>query len=356
MTKALPRPFPARKAALEACAADAKLKGKEHQIPRENAMRRLALAAFALLSIAAAALADTFPSRPIKIIVPTPPGGPVDVMARLLANALPAEFGQSVVVENKPGAGNIIGSKIAADAPPDGYTLHVSSVSGLILSPLIHKNPGYTTESFAPIALVTETPQLLVVNPNAPFKDIKGLVAYAMEHPGKLNYSSGGVGTFPNLAAELFKMLADVSIVHVPYKGGGLALNAVMAGEADMEFDTLGTSLPLVRAGKLRAVAISGKARSAELPDVPTMDELGFPQLITGAWTALVAPKGTPPDVIAKVNAAANKALHSDAVQGTLQKLGAQALGGSPQDLTRYISAETAKWKPVLEDLHIQAD
>ncbi len=319
-------------------------------------MRRVALAAFALLAFAASALAETYPSRPIKVIVPTPPGGPVDVMARLLANALPAELGQSVVVENKPGAGNIIGSKMAADAPPNGYTLHVSSVSGLILSPLIHNNPGYSADSFAPIALVTETPQLLVVNPNVPFEDVKGLVAYAKEHPGKLNYSSGGIGTFPNLAAELFKKLAGVNIVHVPYKGGGLALNAVMAGEGDMEFDTLGTSLPLVRAGKLRALAISGRRRAPELPDVPTMDELGFPALITGAWTALVAPKGTPADIVAKLNAATNKALHSDAVQSTLQKLGAQAVGGTPQDLAAYISAETAKWKPVLEDLHIQAD
>jgi tripartite-type tricarboxylate transporter receptor subunit TctC len=319
-------------------------------------MRRFAFAAAALLAFAAAGFADTYPSRPIKIIVPTPPGGPVDVMARLLANALPAELGQSVVVENKPGAGNIIGSKIAADASPDGYTLHVSSVSGLVLSPLIHKNPGYSAESFAPIALVTETPQVLVANPNASFKDVKELVAYAKEHPGKLNYSSGGIGTFPNLAAELFKKLAGVNIVHVPYKGGGLALNAVMAGEADMEFDTLGTSLPLVRAGKLRALAISGKARSRELLDVPTMNELGYPQLITGAWTALLAPKDTPADIVAKLNAATNKALHSDAMQSTLQKLGAQALGGLPQDLSGYILSETARWKPVLEDLHIQAD
>ncbi len=319
-------------------------------------MRRIAVAALALIALAATAAAETYPSRPVKVIVPTPPGGPVDVMARLLANALPAELGQSVVIENKPGAGNIIGSKIAAEAPPDGYTLHVSSVSGLILSPLIHKNPGYSAESFAPIALVTETPQLLVVSPNVPFRDVRELITYAKEHPGKLNYSSGGIGTFPNLAAELFKKLTGAHIVHVPYKGGGLALNAVMAGEADMEFDTLGTSLPLVRAGKLRALAISGKRRTPELPDVPTMQELGFPELITGAWTAFVAPKGTPAEIIARLNAATNEALHSDAMQGTLQKLGSQAVGGTPQDLANYISAETAKWKPVLADLHIQAD
>jgi len=320
-------------------------------------MGRLAVAAaFAVLTFAAAAAAETYPSRPIKIIVPTPPGGPVDVMARLLTNAIGPELGQSVVVENKPGAGNIIGSKIAADAPPDGYTLHVSSVSGLILSPLIHKNPGYNAESFAPIALVTETPQVLVATPNAPFKDVQELVAYAKEHPAKLNYSSGGIGTFPNLAAELFKKVTGTNIVHVPYKGGGLALNAVIAGEVQMTFDTMGTSLPLVRSEKVRALAISGKTRAPELPNVPTMRELGYPELVTGAWTAFVAPKGTPENIIAKLNAATNKALHSEQVEGTLKKLGSQAVGGTPQDLTSYLSAETAKWKPVLEELHIQAD
>ena len=319
-------------------------------------MGRLAVAAFAVLTFAAAAAAETYPSRPIKIIVPTPPGGPVDVMARLLTNAIGPELGQSVVVENKPGAGNIIGSKIAADAPPDGYTLHVSSVSGLILSPLIHKNPGYSAESFAPIALVTETPQVLVANPTAPFRNVKELVAYAKEHPAKLNYSSGGIGTFPNLAAELFKKVTGTNIVHVPYKGGGLALNAVIAGEVQMTFDTMGTSLPLVRSGKVRALAISGKTRAPELPDVPTMQELGYPQLVTGAWTAFFAPKGTPEDIIAKLNAATNKALHSEQVEGTLKKLGSQAVGGTPQDLASYLSAETAKWKPMLGELHIQAD
>jgi tripartite-type tricarboxylate transporter receptor subunit TctC len=319
-------------------------------------MRRAVLAAVALVAFAAAALAQTYPSRPVKVIVPTPPGGPVDVMARLLANALGPELGQSIVIENKPGAGNIIGSKIAADAAPDGYTLHISSVSGLILSPLIHRNPGYDAESFAPIALIAETPQVLVANPNAPFKSVPELIAYAKEHPGKLNYSSGGIGTFPNLAAELFKKVTGTNIVHVPYKGGGLALNAVLAGEAQMTFDTLGTSLPLVRAGKVRALAISGKQRSPELPDVPTMQELGYPQLITGAWTALLAPKGTPREIVDKLNAATNKALRSEPMQRTLKKLGSEPVGGSPQDLANYISAETAKWTPILQDLHIQAD
>ena len=323
-------------------------------------MRRTALAAAALLAAVSShsiAAAETYPSRPIHVIVPTPPGGPVDVMARLLANALPAQLGgQTVVVENKPGAGNIIGSKLAAEATPDGYTLHVSSVSGLVLSPLIHSNPGYSAASFAPIALITETPQVLVVNPDLPVKSLAELVAYAKAHPGKLNYSSGGIGTFPNLTAELFKKVAGVNIVHVPYKGGHLGLNAVLAGEAQLTFDTLPTSLALVKAGKLRAIAVSGKARRPELPDVPDMQELGYPLLTTGAWTAFVAPKGTPQEIIAKLNKAANAALHSEPMAGTLAKMGAEARGGSPQDLTAYISSETAKWKPLIADLHIKAD
>lgn len=319
-------------------------------------MRRLLLVAFALL-FATTAWAQSYPNRPIRVIVPTPPGGPVDVMARLLCNALPAYLGgQSVVVENKPGAGNIIGSKLAAEAAPDGYTLHVSSVSGLVLSPMIHKNPGYNAASFAPIALITETPQVLVVSPQSPIKSVADLVAYAKAHPGKLNYSSGGIGTFPNLTAELFKKITGTEIVHVPYKGGHLALNAVMAGETQLTFDTLPTSLPLVKAGKLRAIAISGKTRVPELPDVPNMQELGYPLLTTGAWTALVAPKGTPPEILAKLNAAANAALHSEPMKGTLAKMGADARGGTPQDLASYISEETAKWRPVIADLHIMAD
>ena len=321
-------------------------------------MRKAIIAALALTCAAAApALAQNYPNRAIRVIVPTPPGGPVDVMARLLTNALPAQLGgATIVVENKPGAGNIIGSRAAAEAAPDGYTLHVSSVSGLVLSPLIHKNPGYSAASFAPIALVTETPQVLVVNPKLPFKSVAELVAYAKAHPGKLNYSSGGIGTFPNLTAELFKKLTGTDIVHVPYKGGHLALNAVISGETQLTFDTLPTSLQLVKAGKLRAIAISGEKRRPELPDVPTMAELGYKLLTTGAWTAFVAPKGTPPAIIAKLNAAANGALNSAAMKNTLAKMGAEGRGGSPQVLADYIAHETAKWKPIIASLHIKAD
>ena len=187
--------------------------------------------------LTASALAQTYPDHPIRIIVPTPAGGPVDVMARLFAAALPASLGQNVIVENKPGAGNTLGSRAAAQAAPDGYTLMVSAASGLIISPMIYKTAGYDASSFAPIALLTETPQLLVINPQLPFKSVADLVAYAKANPGKLNYSTGGNGTLPHLAAELFKKITGINIVHLPYKGGGPALTGVVAGEAQMTFD-----------------------------------------------------------------------------------------------------------------------
>jgi tripartite-type tricarboxylate transporter receptor subunit TctC len=318
-------------------------------------MRRIIVAAVALLW-AASAFAQDYPTRPIRIIVPTPAGGPVDVMARLLAQSLGPVLGQNVFIENKPGAGNVIGSKLAAAADADGYTLMVSSVSGLVLSPAIHKSAGYSAASFAPVSLIAEVPQVLVVNPQLPVKSVADLVAYAKANPGKLNYSTGGIGTLPHLTAELFKRTSGAQIVHVPYKGGGLALSAVMTGEAQMTFDTLGTSLQLVRAGKLRAIGVGAKTRVAELPDVPTMAEAGFPALTTGAWTALMAPRATPPAIIARLNAATNAALHAEPMKSTLAKFGAKPLGGTPADLTDYIQSETNKWKPIVQALNLQSD
>jgi tripartite-type tricarboxylate transporter receptor subunit TctC len=318
-------------------------------------MRRLVLAAATLL-FATSAFAQNYPDHPVRVIVPTPPGGPVDVMARLLTSALPAQLGQNFFVENKPGAGNIIGSKVAAEAAPDGYTLHITAASGLIMSPMIHKSAGYDASSFAPIALISETPQVLVVNPQLPIKSVADLVAYARANPGKLNYSTGGIGTLPHLAAELFKQLTATNIVHVPYKGGGLALSAVMAGETQFTFDTIGTSLALIRDGKLRAIAVGARTRAAALPDVPTMVEAGFPQLLTGAWTAILAPRGTPPAIIAKLNAATNAALQSEPMKSTLAKLGAEPRGGTPQELADYIAGETKKWKPIVEALNLKSD
>ena len=318
-------------------------------------MRRAVFAIAALLWTAPS-FAQDYPNRPIRIIVPTPAGGPVDVMARVLANALPAALGQNVFIENKPGAGNTIGSRQAAAADPDGYTLMVSAASGLIMSPMIVKSAGYDASSFAPVALVAETPQVLVINPELPFKSVADLVAFAKANPGKLNYSTGGIGTLPHLNAELFKSVSGTNILHVPYKGGGPSLMAVVAGEVQMTFDTVSTSLQLINDGKLRALAIVGPKRAPELPDVPAMPEVGFPAVTSGAWTALLAPRETPPAIIAKLNAATNAALKGDAMKNALAKLGAQPRGGTPQELTDHIQREVTKWKPIVEVLNLKID
>ncbi|HVQ79051.1 MAG: tripartite tricarboxylate transporter substrate binding protein [Pseudolabrys sp.] len=319
-------------------------------------MRRAVLAAATLLMWATCAFPQDYPNRPIRIIVPTPAGGPVDVMARVLANALPPVLGQNVFVENKPGAGNTIGSRQAAVADPDGYTLMVSAASGLVMSPMIVKNAGYEASSFAPVVLVAETPQVLVINPQLSLKSVAELVAYAKDNPGKLNYSTGGIGTLPHLNAELFKSVSSTNILHVPYKGGGPSLMAVVAGEVQMTFDTVSTSLQLIQDGKLRPLAIVGPKRAPELPDVPAMPEVGFPAVTSGAWTALMAPRDTPPAVIARLNAATNAALGGDPMKTALAKLGAEPRGGTPQDLADHIQREIAKWKPIVATLNLKVD
>jgi tripartite-type tricarboxylate transporter receptor subunit TctC len=322
-------------------------------------VRRLLLAGFALLLAAPAfvpALAQSYPERPVRIIVPTPAGGPVDVMARLIAAGLPESLGQNVIVENKPGAGNTLGSRLAAEAAPDGYTLMVSAASGLIISPIIYKTAGYDAASFAPIALIAETPQLLVVNAQLPFKSVAELVAYAKANPGKLNYSTGGSGTLPHLAAELFKKTTGINIVHVPYKGGGPALTGVMAGEVQMTFDPVATSLQLIKDGRLRALAIAGPKRVAALPDVPTMTESGYQSFTVGAWTALLAPKGTPAAIIAKLNDGVNKALQSEQMKSTLARLGAEPRGGTPEALADHMANETKRWKPIVESIDLKVN
>ncbi|MGA7525890.1 MAG: tripartite tricarboxylate transporter substrate binding protein [Pseudolabrys sp.] len=319
-------------------------------------MRRTVFVAATLLMWGTCAFPQDYPNRPIRIIVPTPAGGPVDVMARVLANALPPVLGQNVFVENKPGAGNTIGSRQAAVADPDGYTLMVSAASGLVMSPMIVRNAGYDASSFAPVVLVAETPQVLVINPQLSLKSVAELVAYAKDNPGKLNYSTGGIGTLPHLNAELFKSVSSTNILHVPYKGGGPSLMAVVAGEVQMTFDTVSTSLQLIQDGKLRPLAIVGPKRAPELPDVPAMPEVGFPAVTSGAWTALMAPRDTPAAVIARLNAATNAALGGDPMKTALAKLGAEPRGGTPQDLADHIQREIAKWKPIVATLNLKVD
>jgi tripartite-type tricarboxylate transporter receptor subunit TctC len=316
-------------------------------------LERLVLAsALAVATLVGTAQAQDYPDRPVKIIVPTPPGGPVDVIARLTANSLQNSLGKGFVVENRAGAGNTIGSKDAAEAAPDGYTLLYSSASGLVIAPLLHPDAGYDPlKSYDPVALVGESSNILVVNPSVPANTVQELVAYARANPGKVNFSSGGIGVLPHLIGEMFKARAGIDIVHVPYKGGGPSINDVVAGNVQMTFEGTSVLLPLIQAGRLRALAVTTPKRIPQLPDVPTMVESGFPNFVSTSWTGLLAPAHTPQPVIAKLNAAINAGLKTPEFKTALERLSNEPIGGSPADLTAVIKADLDKWSPIVSSL-----
>jgi tripartite-type tricarboxylate transporter receptor subunit TctC len=316
-------------------------------------MIRLILYAITLASLVApAAQAEDYPDRPVRVIVPTPPGGPVDVIARIAANSLQTTLGKVFVVENRAGAGNTIGSKDAAEAAPDGYTLLYSSASGLVIAPLLHSDAGYDPiKSFDPIALVGESSNILVVNPAVPAKTVQELVAYAKANPGKVNFSSGGIGVLPHLIGEMFKSRAGIDIVHVPYKGGGPSINDVVAGNVQMTFEGTSVLLPLIEAGRLRALAVTTAKRIPQLPDVPTMVESGFPNFVSTSWTGFLAPAHTSAPIIAKLNASINTSLKTEELKTALARLSNEPLGGTPADFTAVIKGDLGKWSPIVETL-----
>jgi tripartite-type tricarboxylate transporter receptor subunit TctC len=277
-------------------------------------------------------------------------------MARLVASSLSGTIGQNVIVDNRPGAGNTIGSKEAAMAAPDGYTLHYSSISGLVLAPMLHKSAGYDgVTSFDPIVAVAQSSNILVVNPSVPAKTVKELVDYAKANPGKVNFSSGGIGVLPHLIGELFKAQAHINVVHVPYRGGAPSINDLVAGQVQFTFEGTSVLLPLIRSGKLRALAVTTAQRIPELPDVPTMIESGFPTFVSTSWTGLLAPHGTPRDIIMKINGQVNAALKTAKFQDALKVRSSPAMGGTPEDFGKIVKDETAKWRPVVESLGLMA-
>src|SRR5215470_14644442 len=323
-------------------------------------MRAIATAIFTAIGIGLgtiAAWSDSYPSRPIKIIVPTPAGGPVDAVARVLAHALAPALGQGVVVDNRAGAGNTIGSKEAALAEPDGYTLLYSSASGLVIAPMLHSQAGYDPiKSFEPIALVAESSNILVVHPLVPAHSVQELVAHAKAHPGVLHFSSGGIGVLPHLIGEMFKARAGIDIVHVPYRGGGPSIADVVGGHVDMTFEGTSVLLPLIQAGKLRALAVTSAKRIPQLPDVPTMIESGFPGFSSTSWTGLLAPAKAPPEIIARLNALINEAVRTPEFNAALAKLSSEPLGGPPQDFTNLIKSDIAKWHPIVNALNLKTE
>jgi tripartite-type tricarboxylate transporter receptor subunit TctC len=295
-------------------------------------------------------VAQSYPSKPIHLIVPFPPGGPTDIVGRLVAQKLSEGVGQPVVVENRPGAGGTVGSTAAAKSAADGYTLLYGSTSTLAIAPSLYKNLSYDPrKSFAPISLVSRGPILVAVNAQVPARTLKEFIDLAKKSPGKLSYSSGGNGTPPHLAGELFKTVAGIDVLHVPYKGGGPAINDVAGGQVQAVFEGQVALLPHLQSGRIRALAITGAKRNPSLPDVPTVAEAGLPQYDANFWSGLVAPAGTPNDTIGKLNAVLVKALQAPDVRETLSRQGLEAAGNSPQEFSAYIAAELEKWAAVVK-------
>jgi len=310
----------------------------------------------ALVWAAPPAHAADYPVRPIKLIVPYAAGGPTDVLGRMVGEYLSRDLKQAVVVENKAGAQGAIGAEAAARSEPDGYTLFFTAASIFVLNPLLYKKLPYDpTRDFRLLALVTDLPVVMEIHPSVPARTVAEFVAYARQNPGKLNFGSAGTGGTIHLAGEMFKQMAGVDMVHVAYKGAGPALTDLLSGNIQLMFDTLGTALPPVKGGLLRALAVSSAQRIADLPDVPTMAESGYPGFVSRSWTGLLAPARTPREAIDKLNTQINEGLKTPELKAALARLSNEPLGGTPQAFSDVIKGDIAKWAPIVKALGLQA-
>lgn len=325
-----------------------------------TAVIKMLLACAVPFALAAAvivgAAAQSYPDRPIKLFVPAAPGGPTDIPARLVAQILP-KLGQPGVVENRPGAGGAIGARAVANAAPDGYSLLVGNTSVLAVIPAVSASAGYDpVKDFAAVAKVSESYQILVVNPSLPWKSVGELVGYAKANPGKLTYAHTGPGGLPHLTGELFKALAGVDILGVSYKSGGESVTAVLGHQVDMTFESITILLPLIRDGRMRALAITSRNRTPLAPDLPTMIEAGVPGYEVTTFNGIVAPAGTPAAIVNMLNATINDGLRSPEKQAAIAHLGAISNLGSPEDFAAFIAAQHRKWLEVAKSAHIAID
>jgi len=322
-----------------------------------RALLAAALCAGWALHDAAPADAQVYPTRPIKVVVPFPPGGPTDGMARIISERLGAVLGQPIVVENRGGAGGGVGGKFVAESDPDGYTVLMTPGGALTTGPAVNPNIGYDpAKVFAPIAELIETPLIVSVIPSLPASSMAEVVAYAKANPGKLKWGSQGFGTAPHLLAEMFRLDAGLNIIHVPYRGTGPLLNAILAGEVQIIADPSTTSLPYIQDNKLRPIAIAGSVRDPKLPSIPTVVEAGFPKLQAPFWLAVVAPAGTPRDIVAKLNNAFRQALDAPETRTRLDALGAEVKIGTPEDLDKMLASERAQWTAVVKAANIKVE
>ena len=311
------------------------------------------LACAALVALPARA---AFPDKPLRVVVPFAPGGGTDAVTRTLGQGMAVALGQPVVVDNKPGAGTLIGSEFVAKSPPDGYTLVMSTFAHAVNPSMQAKMPFDTDKAFAPVAFVGVSPNVLVVRADAPWRTVADLVTAARASPGKLTFASMGNGTSAHLSGELFKSLDKLDLTHVPYRGSGPALTDLLGGQVNMMFATASSAQSFIGAGKLRALAVTTARRSPALPDVPTMAEAGVPGYAAESWYGLYAPAGTPRPVIDRLNAAVREAARSPAFLKQTQSEGLAVNVGTPEELDRYVRAEEKRWRPVVQDNHITSD
>jgi tripartite-type tricarboxylate transporter receptor subunit TctC len=318
-------------------------------------MTRLLVVLLALFSLNV--LGQPYPAKPVRVIVPYPPGGGNDILGRLFAARLSERMGQSFVVENRPGAGTMIGTEAAAKSTPDGYTILLSSIATHALSPNLYSRVPYDPiKDFAPITLLGIAPTVMVINKDVAAKDLRELIAMAKAKPGELAYASGGNGTPPHINAEVFKAVAGVDLLHVAYKGGGPALADLAAGRVHVMLDTAASAMSHVRTGRLRALAISAPKRSAEYPDLPTFAEAGLPAYDTNAWYSMHAPAGTPTEIVQKLNAQLAAILKEPQIAERFKQLSTEPVGNSPEQFAAFVKAELDKYARIIKAAGIKLD
>jgi tripartite-type tricarboxylate transporter receptor subunit TctC len=318
-------------------------------------LSRALKAALVLLALSVSAAAQDFPTKPIRMIIPFPPGGSNDVVGRLVAKYLSDKIGQQVYVDNRGGAGGTIGTEACAQAAPDGYTVCIVSLAHAVNPALYHNLRYDPIKSFTPITIFATGPNVLVVHPSAPFKTVKELIAAAKAAPGQLNYASAGVGSFQHLGGELFKLEAGVNLTHVPYKGGGPSMQDVVAGHVKIMFSSLVQTTSFIKSGQLIPLGVGGKKRSSVLPDVPTIAEAGVPNYDAENWWGLVAPANLPQPLLDKIYKASQEALKAPELQAQFDREGASIVHMTPAEFSKYIETEIVKWTRVVKEGHITA-
>ena len=320
--------------------------------------RRSVLATFAALSaVPFSALAQTYPTRPIHLIVPYPPGGPTDVVARILANSLGAKLGQTIVVDNRPGgAAGTVGAHVVVSADPDGYTLLLNQAGSLTIAPSLYKLDYDPLKAFAPVGIVASSPEILAVHPSVPAKSVPEFIAYAKSNPGKINFGTPGAGTLPHLLGVQLQLAADIKITAVPYRGAGPAVIDLLAGRMQMMIDSTSVLLAHIQSGKIRALAVTSEKRIPQLPNLPTFVEAGYPQLTENLWTGLLAPAGTPTQIIQKLSTALGEALKTPEVENAYRKFDVEAQIITPAALASYMATETHKWAGIVSKAGIKVE